>query len=203
MALFGSEKSFNIKDRREILQALASRGQWNLIRSDVLRTLIDNADGDVLKISRFVFVSEYFDCVKNNFVELARIWEDPRLALSSFGATLMGLARDIIQHLATMPEGSDRLRQATSAVELSFLSAILCDRHMLSAYKELASFYHATGKTDLAAKACREYDEAERRLLQSTDEYSRSYRETKYKPVAAGLRAEVDRLKATLGIVHD
>ncbi|HVP17754.1 MAG TPA: hypothetical protein VMU36_02080 [Spirochaetia bacterium] len=202
MGLFGSDRSFNIKDRQEILQALASRGQWNLIRTDVLRALIDNADGDVLKISRFVFVSEYFDCVRNNFVELDRIWEDPRLALSSFGATLMGLARDIIQHLATMPEGSERQRQATSAVELSFLSAILCDRNMLSAYKALASFYLATGKKDLAVSACRQYDEAEQRLLQSPDEYSRSYRETKYKPVAAGLRAEVDRLKSSLGIVH-
>ncbi len=200
MALFGSEKLFNMQDRQEILRELSARKNWNLIRADVLRALIESAGGDVIKISRFVFVSEYFDCVKNNYVDLAKIWQDPRLALSAFSATLVGLAGDIIQHLADMPEGSERQRQAVGLVEIAFLSAIVCDQHMLAAYKGLASFYHATGKNDLAAKVCRQYDDAEKKLLESGDEYARQYRDTKYKPVAAGLRAEMDRLKATLGI---
>ncbi len=200
MALFGSEKLFNMRDRQEVLRELAARKNWNLIPANVLGAFIDSAGGDVLKVSRFVFVSEYFDCVKNNYVELAKIWEDPRLALSAFGATLVGLAGDIIQHLGDLPEGSERQRQAVSMVELAFLSAIVCDPHLLPAYKGLASFYHATGKKDLAAKACRQYDEAEQKLLQSDDEYGRQYRDTKYKPIAGGLREEMNRLKAELGI---
>ena len=78
---------------------------WDLIRADVLRALIDNANGDVIRISRFVFVSEYYDCVRNNYADLAKIWEDPRLALSAFGVTLVGLAGDIIQHLGDIPPG--------------------------------------------------------------------------------------------------
>jgi len=200
MALFGSEKNFTMQDKDEVLRSLAARKNWELVRADVLRAIVERAGGDVIKISRFVFVSEYFDCVRNNYVELAKIWEDPRLVLSAYGATLVGLAGDIIQHLAGMPEGSERQRQATSLVEISFISAILLDPHLLSAYKGLASFYLAVGKKDLAVKACREYDEAEQKLLQSSDEYSRMYRDTKYKPMASGLRVEINRLKAELGI---
>jgi hypothetical protein len=202
MGLFGSEKLFNIRDSQELLRALSTRKHWNLIRPEVLSALVDNANGDVLKISRFVFVSEYYDCVKNNFVELANIWKDPRLALSSFGATLVGLAGDIIQHLGDMQEGSERQTQATSLAELSFLSAVLCDRYLLTAYKGLASFYSATGRLKLAAAACRQYDEAEQKILQATDDYLRAYRETKYKPIATALRAEVDRLEAELGVAR-
>lgn len=202
MALFGSEKLFKIQDRAEILRTLASRKPWDLIRADVLRALIDNANGDVIRISRFVFVSEYYDCVRNNYADLAKIWEDPRLALSAFGVTLVGLAGDIIQHLGDIPPGSERLSQATGLVEISFLSAILCDPNMLAAYKGLASFYQAMGKKDLAARTCQQYDEAEQRLLGAGDEYSVRYRETKYKPSAAALRADIDRLKANLGITQ-
>lgn len=200
MSLFGSEKLFNMHDRTEILRALASRKDWDHIRAEVLRALVDGAGGDVIRISRFVFVSEYFDCVRNNYVELAKIWEDPRLALSAFGATLVGLAGDIIQHMSDMPEGSGRLTQATSLVEMAFHSALLMDQYMFSAYRGLASFYLATGKKDLAAKVCRQYDAAEQELLKSSDEYARLYRDTKYKPVATTLRAEMSRLKAELGI---
>ncbi len=200
MGLFGSEKLFNIKDSQELLRALSGRAQWSLIRPDVLSALVNNARGDVLKISRLVFVSEYYDCVRNNFVELSRIWEDPRLALSSFGATLVGLAGDIIQHMADLPEGSERQSQATGLVEISFLSAIFCDPYLLAAFKGLASFYYATGRKELAAATCRQYDETEQKLLQATDQYLRAYRETKYKPMAAALRAEMNRLKASLGV---
>jgi hypothetical protein len=200
MALFASEKLFNIKDNQELLKALAGRKDWNLVRPEVLKALIENAKGDVLKISRFVFVSEYYDCVKNNFVDLAKIWEDPRMALSAFAVTLVGLARDIIQHLGDMPQGSERQIQATSLVEISFVSAILCDPYLLAAYKGLASFYWAMGKKQLAASACKQFDEAERKLLESTGDYLRAYRETKYQPTAAALKAEMDRLKADLGI---
>ncbi len=200
MALFGSEKLFNMQDRQEILRTLGARKHWNLIRADVLKALVDTAAGDVISISRFVFVSEYFDCVRNNYVELAQIWQDPRLALSAFAATLVGLAGDIIQHLGDMPEGSERQGQAVSLVEISFLSAILCDAHLLSAYKGLASFYLATGKKSQAVKVCRQFDDAEQKLLRADDEYSRQYRDTRYRPVAAGLRAEMNRLKAELGI---
>jgi hypothetical protein len=200
MALFASEKLFNIKDSRELLKTLAGRKYWNLVRPDVLKALIDNAKGDVLKISRFVFVAEYYDCVKNNFADLARIWEDPRMALSAFAATLVGLAGDIIQHMGRMVEGSEQLAQATGLVEMSLHSALLCDQYLLSAYKGLASFYYGTGRNKLAVAACRQFDETERKLQEATDDYLRTYRETKYKPVAASLKAEMDGLKADLGI---
>jgi hypothetical protein len=162
--------------------------------------LIDNAKGDVLKISRFVFVSEYYDCVKNNFVDLAKIWEDPRMALSAFGATLVGLAGDIIQHLGDLSEGSERLIQAIGLVEIAYLSALLCDPFMLPAYKGLASFYHVMGKKDQAAGMCRQYDEAEDMLLRTQDQDILHYRETRYRPIAAATRKEIDLLKAQLGL---
>lgn len=198
MALFGSEKLFNIADEQEILRGLSSRKYWSGIRKEVLQALIANAGKDVLKISRFVFVSEYYDCVRNNFVELSRIWEDPRLALSAFGATLVGLAADIIQHLGVLPEGSEQQSQSIGLVEISFLSALLCDPYMLSAYRGLASFYYGIGKTEHGLSICRKYDETEQALLKAADDYSRLYRETKYKPVAAAMRSEIERLKAQL-----
>jgi hypothetical protein len=199
MALFGSEKLFQIGDEEEILKTLAGRKDWDQVRPEVLRALIRNSKNDVLSISRFVFVSEYHDCVRNNYVELSKIWEDPRLALSAFAATLVGLAGDIIQHLGDMAQGSERQGQAIGMVEISFLSAVLCDPYMLVAYKGLATFYQGTGKGRQAAVICRRYDEAEQALLRGEDEYTRAYRETKYKPTAASLRAAMDRLKAQVG----
>jgi hypothetical protein len=199
-ALFGSDRLFNITDGGEMLRSLGERKFWSSIRADVLRMLIDNANGDVLKISRFVFVSEYYDCVKNNFVELAKIWDDPRLALSAFGATLAGLAGDIIQHLGDLSQGSDAQSQAIGLVEIAYLSALLCDPFLLPAYKGLASFYNVMGKKDLAASTCRQYDATEEKLLQTRDPELFLYRETRYKPIAAATRKEIDLLKAQLGL---
>jgi hypothetical protein len=176
------------------VRSLGERKYWSSIRPEVLRMLIGNANGDVLKISRFVFVSEYYDCVKNNFVELSRIWDDPRLALSAFGATLAGLAGDIIQHLGDLSPGSDAQSQAIGSVEIAFLSALL------PAYKGLASFYHVVGKKDLAAGTCRQYDATEEKLLQTQDPEMVLYREVRYKPIAAATRKEIDQLKAQLGM---
>lgn len=199
MALFGSETLFRIGDEEEILKTLAGRRHWDQVRPEVLRALIRNAKNDVLSISRLVFVSEYHDCVRNNYVELSKIWEDPRLALSAFAATLVGLAGDIIQHLGDLPQGSERLSQAIGMVEISFLSAVLCDPYMLAAYKGLATFYQGTGKAKQASVICRRYDEAEQALLRGQDEYTRSYRETKYKSAAVSMRAAMDTLKAQVG----
>jgi len=200
MALFGSEKLFELRDEAEILRTLGSRLHWSQIRPDILKALIRNAGDDVLKLSRFVFVSEYFDCVKNNFVDLSKIWDDPRHALSAFAATLVAVASDTIKHLAEVPAGSERQSQAMVMVEISFLSALLCDPYMLSAYRGLATFYHATGKKDYAGRMCRQFDETEQALLSARDEYATQYRKTKYEPVAAALRAEMDRLKKSLGL---
>ncbi len=195
MALFASERLFNIKDSNELLKALVERKPWDRVKAEVLKALIENAKGDVLKISRFVFVSEYYDCVKSNYVDLAGIWKDPRLALSAFAATLVGLSGDIIQHMGRMKEGSEQLSQATGLVEMTLHSALLCDPFFLSAYKALASFYYGTGKQKLALAACRSFYNMEQKLLEAADEYLRNYRDTKYKPVAAQLRAEMDHLK--------
>lgn len=202
MALFGSEMLFEIRDQDEMLRTLGSRRHWSQIRPDVLRALVSNAKDDVLKISRFVFVSEYFDCVKNNFVDLSSLWEDPRLALSAFAATLVGVARDTIKHLGEVPAGSEQLSQAMMMVEISFLSALFCDPYMLTALRGLASFYQATGKLDNARSMCRKYDETEQALLSSKDDYAAQYRKTKYQPMAAAMRGEVDRLKAQLGLAR-
>ncbi|HTP57948.1 MAG TPA: hypothetical protein VMM82_03460, partial [Spirochaetia bacterium] len=191
---------FNIKDSHELLKALVERKPWNQVRAEVLKALIDNAKSDVLKISRFVFVSEYYDCIKSNYVDLAAIWKDPRLALSAIGATLVGLSGDIIQHMGRMKEGSEQLAQATGLVEMSLHSAILCDPYLLSAYKALASFYYGIGKSKLAAAACRSFDNTEKKLQEASDDYLRGYRETKYKPAAAEMRAGVDQLKRDLGM---
>jgi hypothetical protein len=200
MALFGSEKRFKFRDDEEILRTLGSRQHWSQIRPEVLQALIRNMGDDVLKISRFVFVSEYFDCVKNNFVDLARIWEDPRLALSAFATTLVGLASDTIRHLGAVPEGSEQQSQAMVMIETAFLSALLCDPYMLTAYRGLASFYLATGKRDDARSMCRKYDETEQALLSAHDEFARQYRRTKYESAAPALRVEIDRLKVQLGL---
>jgi len=183
-----------------LLRSLGERKFWSSIRAEVLRMLIDNANGDVLKISRFVFVSEYYDCVKNNFVDLAKIWEDPRLALSAFGATLAGLAGDIIQHLGDLSQGSDAQSQATGLVEIAYLSALLCDPYLLPAYKGLALFYLVVGKKDQAAGVCRQYDATEEILLKTEDPELFLYREVRYKPIAAATRKEIDLLKAQLGL---
>jgi hypothetical protein len=199
MALFGSDRMFQFGSEDDVLHALRGRPYWDQIRQEVLRALIGNARGDNLKISRFVYVSEYYDCVKKNFVDLAGIWEDPRLALSAFAATLLGLAVDTIRHLGEVPVGSEQQVQATVLVEMIYLSVLLCDPYMLNACRKLASFYQAIGKTDNARAMCRKYDETEQALLNATDDYTREYRRTKYEPSASGMRVEIDRLKAQLG----
>jgi hypothetical protein len=199
MALFGSDRMFEFGSEEEVLRALGGRQHWGQIRPEVLRALTRNAQGDVLKISRLVFVSEYFDCVKNNFVDLAGNWEDPRLALSAFATTLVGLAVDTIRHLGEVPAGSEQQVQSMVLIEMAFLSALLCDPYMVNACRRLASFYEATGKRDDARRACRKYDEIEQVLLSANDEYVREYRRTKYESAAPAMRAEIDRLKAKLG----
>ncbi len=200
MALFGSDRMFQFGDEEEVLRALGARPHWGQIKPEVLRALIRNAHGDYLRISRLVFVSEYYDCVKNNFVDLAGIWDDPRLALSAFATTLVGLASDTIRHLGEVPAGSEQQVQAMVLIEMAFVSALLCDPYMLNACRRLASFYEAAGKHDDARSTCRKYDEIEQALLSANDEYAREYRRTRYESTAPAMRAEIDQLKGQLGL---
>ena len=85
-------------------------------------------------------------------------------------------------------------------MELTYLSAVLCDPFLLPAYKGLAAFYHVMGKRDLAVGMCRQYDETEARILHSQDPYVRVYRETRYAPLAANTRRQLDSLKTELGL---
>lgn len=201
MGLFWRKKIADITDIDELFVTLTKRKHWNRIPRPILRRIFENAGGDVKKVQRFRFVSELHHCVKNNFIPLLDLEDntDPRMVLALFSVTLERLAAQAAQTVPQLPDRSSEQDMAIGTAEIAYMSSILCDPLMLPSYAGLASFYILLGSSDRAAEACRDYDDAERKLL-STNDSDLGFYDQSMKSGTSKIRQIIDQVKAGLGI---
>jgi len=87
---------FETEDSDELLAMLVKREYWNEINPDIIKSIFDNAKGDVQAIKNFIFISELHNSVGNNFVELAN-GTSKEFVLSLFALTLYRLGSELLK----------------------------------------------------------------------------------------------------------
>ncbi len=199
MGLFSKKKIDDITDIDELFAVLTKRKHWDRIDPGIIRFIFDNADGDILKVQRFIYISELHHCVDNNFVAIAKDHTDPRMVLAFFSITLERLAAQVAQQVPNLPDGSRKQNLAIGTAEMAYMSSILCNPLMLPSYGGLAWFYLYLDSSDRAVEVCREFEEAERRLLQ-TDDADLCYYDKEMKLRTTEMRSMITQIKAEIGI---
>ncbi len=168
MGLFSSDDVFKLADTDQLFAALLKRKHWKRMKPEVLRRILDHAEGDILKAKRFCMVSEAFGCVEKNFIPICGSG-DVETTVNLISLTLERLAAGIAQHLDELPERSEQRERAIAFAEMAYDSSILCNPLMLGSYAGLALFYALIGESSLAKQALMNYDQAEQRLLEKPE----------------------------------
>ena len=156
----------------ELFQELIQRKHWKKINPDIIKSIFNNAKGDVDAVKRFIFISELHNSVGNNFVELATS-VSRKYILSMFALTLYRLGSGILKAAISAIEHKDKekLEHCVIPADMAFTSSILCDPYLLSAYAGMALLYgYVWINKDAALEFCRKYKEVEHKLLNTPDE---------------------------------
>lgn len=153
-------------------QWLCRRPSWRQIDPQLLRQVAENAKGEMELLRRFVFVSEQYRLVSDNFVELGRNQElNLRSPLSCFALTLYRLGSSLCQEAPSMRNHPEQLEMALMSADMAFTSAILCDRFQLQAYAGMAALYGQINiNKPVALEWCQKYREAKDALAATPDD---------------------------------
>jgi len=156
----------------ELFQELIKQKHWKDIDPDIIKSIFNNAKGDVDAIKTFISISELHNSVGNNFVELAKS-VSRKYALQWFAITLYRLGSGILKAAISAIKDKDRekLERCVIPADMAFTSSILCDPDFLSPYAGMALLYgYVWINKDAALEFCRKYKEVEYKLLNTPDE---------------------------------
>lgn len=150
---------------------LSRRKFWRSMEPQLLRDIAQHADGEMELLRNFVFVSEQYGLVSNNFVNLAQNPESSfGSPLSAFALTLYRLGSTLYKQSLSISDLEQRGFALLSA-DMAFTSAILCDPLQLGAYAGMAFLYGEININEpVALDWCQKYREAEDALLATPNE---------------------------------
>lgn len=149
-----------------LFQELIKRKHWKNIDPEIIKNIFTNAKGDVDTIKRFIFISELYNTVGNNFVQLAN--EPPKeFMLSMFALTLYRLGSDLAKSLSSA-KTEDEASSLVNGATMAFMSSVLCEPYFLESYGCMVYLYSDIDK-DIALEWCAKYKEAEKELLNTPD----------------------------------
>jgi hypothetical protein len=149
--------------------AIIKRKYWNKIDPDVIKRIINNANGNDESIRNFVYISEHSGVLENNFLQLAAMdGMNNDFLLSLFAITLYNIGFAYHQQAIESQNDEDFKSHAFSA-DLAYMAAILCDKYELDAYYGMAFLYSfwVDGKTSL--EFCKKYKMMENELTNAPD----------------------------------
>ena len=156
----------------QLYQEVIKRKHWKNIDPNIIKTIFENAKGDVDEIKKFILISELHNTVGNNFVKLVKCVDVP-FVLSMFAFTLYQLGSDLLKALPLVGDEDKAISLATRA-EMAFESSLLCDPFSMGSYVGMALLYREINK-DIALEWCSKYRDAERKLLNTPDEELNNY----------------------------
>jgi len=160
------EMSNNFDD---LFGELIQRNYWKKIKPDIIKSIFNNASSDITAIKRFIFISERYNTVGNNFVEIVRSVSEEHV-LILFGLALYWLGSGLVKVLssAKYAKTEDDAKLLSMHAAMAFMSSVLCNPFQLSSYCCLAFLYSSVDK-DIALDWCAKYKEAEDKLLNTPD----------------------------------
>ncbi len=125
----------------DFINQLCRRKFWSNIDSQLLNDIARHANGEMELLRNFVFVSEKYGLVANNFVNMVQnpeaMFGSPLLA---FAFTLCRLGSTLCQQSFSFDDPDQKISVLMSA-DMAFTSAILCDSFQLQAYAGMAFLY--------------------------------------------------------------
>ncbi len=142
----------DFKSVDELLLKLKKHQYWKMIDEETLRLIFNKLHensvhipkivkasqveiDDMQRIRDFLIVSEEYDLVKNNYVELAKSEIGMGLGvLSMFAVTLERLGASIAQDYPYSHLDDEEVKQVMFMAELSYQSSLLCDRYLFESY---------------------------------------------------------------------
>jgi hypothetical protein len=150
-----------------LFRELVNRKHWKDIDPEIIINIFNNAKGDVDMIKRFIFISELYNTVGNNFVQLSN--EPPKeFILSMFALTLYRLGSALDKSLSS-DKTENEVSSLVNGATMAFMSSVLCEPYFLESYACMAYLYSDIDK-DIALEWCAKYKEAEGNLLNTPDE---------------------------------
>lgn len=155
----------------DFIADLSRRKFWRDIDRRLLDDIARNAAGEMELLRNFVFVSERYRLVDNNFVRLA---SSPQKAfgcpLSMFAVTLYRLGSALCKQSVSIAD-PEQQKFALMTADMAFTSAVLCDALQLGPYAGMAFLYGAIlFNKKVALEWCQKYKDAEQTLLGTPDE---------------------------------
>src|SRR4030042_1199542 len=128
----------------QLYQEVIKRKHWKNIDPNIIKTIFENAKGDVDEIKKFILISELHNTVGNNFVKLVKCVDVP-FVLSMFAFILYQLGSDLLKALPLVGDEDKAISLATRA-EMAFESSLLCDPFSMGSYVGMALLYREINK---------------------------------------------------------
>lgn len=148
MGLFETSKTPD-----ELFQWVRQRPGWNRIQEPLLKRIFQNAQGDIWKLKGFIMVSEMFNLVNHNFLELQVDSPSSDMTLGLFASTLHHLGTQQAE-ICVRSGSKNEKDQAYSLAQYAYKASILCDKRILPSYGGLAHLYRIGGHVDNAREWC-------------------------------------------------
>lgn len=94
------------------------------------------SSSEIQRIRDFLIITEEYDVVKNNFIEIAKnpYFFGPLSLMTMLALTLERLAAALAQGYSYNNLSESELKQTMAMAELSYKSSILCDKYLLPSY---------------------------------------------------------------------
>jgi len=155
----------------EFLATLGRRKFWRSLDPTLLAAIVRNADGDMELLRNFVFISENYGLVENNFLSFANdpepVFGSPALGCA---LTLCSLGSDLCKQCVSVKD-AEQLKLLLGNADIAFNSSVLCDPLHLEPYFDMACLYsELMFNKQVALEWCAKYKIAEQRLLDTPDE---------------------------------
>lgn len=157
---FGNKKKIwqeDFESVEDLLKLLYKHRYWGQIDKKTLQTIFNNLfenskqlpvqrihpdypgkvfSSEMQRIRDFLIITEEYDVVKNNFIEIAKnpYFYGPLSLMTMLALTLERLAADLAKGYPYNNLSEPELKQIMAMAELSYKSSILCDKYLLASY---------------------------------------------------------------------
>lgn len=173
----GPENPYKMSDNpQHLFREIIKRKYWDQINPDAIKILIERSEDYPPKIKNFIYISEHFNLVQDNFLKLSEFTNNPNFLLSLFSLTLCRLGREFHQKAVSKASmGSDKefekqWKEWAPFADMAYTSSILCDKFELLSYYGMAFLYSFKTDGKVCLEFCRKYKAMEDKLLNTPNE---------------------------------
>lgn len=168
---------FKLCSYGELFSELITRKHWKNLNVDIIKQVFKNAQSDIFSqpdegievLKHFIFVSEEYNLVQDQFLRLASTTPDLDILLGYFSFHLYQLGSDLTKRCYSAKTNEEIEGWGTPA-DMAFMSSILCDEFMLPSYAGMAFLYgEIIGNKDVGLVFCAKYKAIMDKLLNTPD----------------------------------